>query len=1261
MMIKMLTILCIVQAFLTHNSYGQDEITLQLRWHHGGQFIGYYVAQEKGFYAEEKLDISFLEGGVGINHVDQVLQGHADFGIAGSELVIEYLKGTPVQSAAVIFQHSPYAIMVRDSSGINNPQQLAGKRMYMAIIPRTAEVQAMLINEGVNLETIKFVNPFQGPPDFTDLTIDAFSVYQTNEPFIFKQKNHQPKLIKPIDYGVDFYGDCLFSTKTLLKKDPELAERFIRASLKGWKYAFDNPDESIRIILESYNTNDRSEDHLRYELLTMRSLILPDHIPIGTQSVARWRRIAEIYSNLNMAPDVNDLNSYIYDPGRESIRGNIRIRNVFLLALSVMVSISILLYLWSRSLRSQVASRTQSLHEELASHKETKASLEEALSKYATLFHLFPYGITVSDSSGAIVETNEVAEQLLGIGKTDHEKRKIDGGEWTIIRPDGTEMPQEEWPSVAALLEKRTISGVEMGVRKPNGDVVWLAVAATPIPIENYGIVVTYNDITQVYLERQKLNKLVNDQSAILDNIHSLIFFKDTQNNIIHISQSVADLTGLPRHEIEGRHSRDIYPDMADQYWKDDLEVIKSKQSKIGIIEPLFDTRGDTRWLLTDKVPYIDSDGIVSGVIVMATDITDRITSEEHLKSSEAKLKAIFRNNPAGIVITTLKDGVIIDCNESIETITGYTKSELVGRKTAETNFWPKGLTQREEVVSQLRRDGSFRNLKIEFTTKQKEKRQGLFSAEVIRLEGQEHIITTMFDLTELQMVEQALLESKQKYQSMLENIGIGVALINQDMEIVELNKQMRNWFPAVDTALNPLCYQVLNHPPKDTICDCCPTCKTLQDGKIHESISETPGTDGIRNFRIVSSPIVNSKGEVTAAIELVEDITDQLKYEEQLRKAQRMESIGDLAGGIAHDFNNILSPIIGYSEMLIDELPQQSREWEDVNNILKAGKRGRDLVKQILSFSRQPGQEFIPTRIQHTLKEVLKLSRSTIPAYIELNKDIDPNCGLILGDPSQLHQVAMNLITNAYHAVEDSGGKINVKLSQAVLDEEKAKDIDIGPGFYAVLQVSDTGSGMSKELIGKIFDPYFTTKEQGKGTGLGLAVVHGIVKGHGGAIKVDSEIGKGTTFDIYLPLMEKPIACQTLVDRGAIERGNERILLVDDEEAIVTLELRMLERLGYKVTSRVSCIEALELFKEKSHSFDLVISDMAMPKMAGDILAKELKAIRPDIPIIICTGFSERIREDNMQKIGINGLLMKPVLKSDLAKVVRKVLDESK
>ncbi|NWH04643.1 cache domain-containing protein [Desulfobacter latus] len=400
--------------------------------------------------------------------------------------------------------------------------------------------------------------------------------------------------------------------------------------------------------------------------------------------------------------------------------------------------------------------------------------------------------------------------------------------------------------------------------------------------------------------------------------------------------------------------------------------------------------------------------------------------------------------------------------------------------------------------------------------------------------------------------------------------------------------------------------------------------------------------------------------GQRTGWVSIVRDLTERKKFESHMRQTQKIESIGNLAGGIAHDFNNILFPIVGMSELLLEDLPPESIEREKAQEIYKAGKRGSELVKQILAFSRQSDQKPIPTRIQKVLKEVSKLIRPTIPANIEITWDIQQDCGMVMADPTQLHQIAMNLITNAYHAVDPGNGKIDIRLKEKEFKTHSIEKKQIEPGRYAALSVSDNGCGIDSETLEMIFEPYFTTKAQGKGTGLGLAVVHGIVKEYGGEIFVTSKSDKGSSFEVCIPLMKSEYNLLTDDLQNVAPSGTERILVVDDEVPIAKLEGQMLKRLGYKVTISIGSQEALNSFKKSPDAFDLILTDMSMPNMTGDQLAYEIRKITPGMPIIICTGFSERINKERAEKIGVNGFLMKPIVKSDMAGMVRKVLDET-
>ncbi len=375
------------------------------------------------------------------------------------------------------------------------------------------------------------------------------------------------------------------------------------------------------------------------------------------------------------------------------------------------------------------------------------------------------------------------------------------------------------------------------------------------------------------------------------------------------------------------------------------------------------------------------------------------------------------------------------------------------------------------------------------------------------------------------------------------------------------------------------------------------------------------------------------------------------------LHHAQRMESIGMLAGGIAHDFNNILFPIMGYVEMLLEDAPAESWGRGALEKILDGTTRARELVKQILTFSRQTGEEVQPVRMQLILKEAMKLVRSTLPSTIAVRHRIDENCKAVMADPTQIHQVVMNLITNAYHAMQETGGELLIGLT-TVEPPAAAELSSLPPGRYACLTVSDTGPGIPADIRDRIFDPYYTTQPQDKGTGLGLSVVHGIVKSCGGGIHVHSQPGAGATFKVYLPLKETAPDAQAAPAHADIPGGTERLLIVDDESAVVSIVQAMLERLGYRITSCTDSGAALETFRQTPEAFDLVITDMTMPELTGPQLTRRLREIRPDVKVIICTGFSDLMNEEKAAALGIQGYILKPVIKGEIALKVREVLD---
>lgn len=420
----------------------------------------------------------------------------------------------------------------------------------------------------------------------------------------------------------------------------------------------------------------------------------------------------------------------------------------------------------------------------------------------------------------------------------------------------------------------------------------------------------------------------------------------------------------------------------------------------------------------------------------------------------------------------------------------------------------------------------------------------------------------------------------------------------------------------------------------------------------------------GAMDVRI--SPLRDEQGVVTHYVLVSRDVTREALLERQLRQAQKMGAIGALVGGIAHDFNNILGTVISCTEIAIDDTPEESPVREDLEHILKAGRRGKSLIRQILTFSRSSEQEFEPSPMEPIIREGLKLLRATLPASIEIRRQIGPGCHIVPADSVQVHQVLLNLCTNAAHAMQGKGGVLEVSLTRVDIDPRTATGSpDLRAGPHAKLTVRDTGHGMTPQVLERIFDPFFTTKQGGAGTGLGLPVVQGIVRKHKGALIVESEPGLGTAFHVFLPLVEAAGDLSEDAPLPTAPEGNGRILLVDDEEDLVYAGEKMLRRLGYEVLVSSSSLEALGLFRSQPESFDLVITDQNMPEMRGVELAREILDIRPGTPILLCTGFGpdtdEGVTLKQAHSIGIREVHMKPLERYEIAEAIRRVLNETK
>jgi two-component system, cell cycle sensor histidine kinase and response regulator CckA len=633
----------------------------------------------------------------------------------------------------------------------------------------------------------------------------------------------------------------------------------------------------------------------------------------------------------------------------------------------------------------------------------------------------------------------------------------------------------------------------------------------------------------------------------------------------------------------------------------------------------------------------------------------------EALQDSEKRYRRLFESAKDGILILDADTGKVVDVNPFLLELLGYSYDSLHGQYIWELGVF-KDIAASKDAFKTLQDHEYIRYDDLPLETLDGKPIAVEFVSNVY-LVDQDHakvIQCNIRDITARKRTERALGDSEAKTRSIMDNIEIGVALINPKMEILELNRRMREWFPAVDPGQRSICYHAFNDPPRETVCDNCPTQKTLRDGLVHEDTTQTPRAGGVRNYRIVSSPMFNSSGEVTAAIEMVEDITDRLSLESQLRQAQKMEAVGLLAGGVAHDYNNMLSVILGHAELALCEVDPALPLHADLEEILKAAKRSVDITRQLLAFARKQTIDPVVLDLSRTVESVLTMLRRLIGEDIELAWL--PGAGLhpIRMDPVQVDQILANLCVNARDAIAGVG-KITIETGKAVFDETYcAHNAGFVAGEYVMLAVSDDGCGMDKEVRERIFEPFFTTKGAGRGTGLGLSTVYGIVKQNSGFINVYSEPGKGTTFRVYLPpYLDQAVGSER--ERAAeipLSHG-ETVLVVEDEPAILNMGTLMLERLGYRVLAAGTPVEAIDLAEQYSHEIQLLITDVVMPEMNGRDLAGRLQSLCPSIKTLYMSGYTaDVIAHRGVLDEGVN-FIQKPFSMKDLAVKVREALSE--
>jgi len=683
---------------------------------------------------------------------------------------------------------------------------------------------------------------------------------------------------------------------------------------------------------------------------------------------------------------------------------------------------------------------------------------------------------------------------------------------------------------------------------------------------------------------------------------------------------------------------------------------------------------GSTVWSEVSARFLRDDNNQITSILCVLRDVSERKKLEDELLENKKKFQSLFHNAP-DMYFTVSPDGIIISVNQFGADCLGYSVDELVGSFVWKI-IYKDDLKKVQNQITQIF-DQKLQKSELEFRKIRKDG-STIWVHERVRLVMDENDLPVELwiicrDVSIQKKAETSLRKREARYRDLIDKFDdiIWVADLNLQTTYVSpsiekklgftpeerINQDIRKQVtPESYASITEILVQELNREKEEGI-DPNRTVRveveyyhkngsTLWAENIISGLRDKNGT--LMGIHGVSRDI-NSRKKVEMEKEQLED---------QLRHAQKMESIGTLAGGIAHDFNNILGAIMGNIDLAVMDVPEGNPAHYSLEQIRKAGIRATNIVKQLLTFTHNRSVKVQPIELIPVCNNAIKFLRSTIPTTIDIRTNFQATDDTTLADSTQIHQVLMNLCSNAAQAMVQTGGTVTIDIENITLDDTDATCPEMPKGKYIKLSVADTGPGIDEKIIDRVFDPYFTTKEVEKGKGMGLSVVHGIIKCCKGSISVDSHLGKGTTFNILLPLVYEKLK-QKAETVEEIPTGKERILFVDDEESLLIVGREVLERLGYTVETVLSPTEALQQFSSNPNYFDLIITDMTMPQMSGAALSKKIKEIRNNIPVILCTGYSDLIYEDNAEEMGLNAYIMKPIRIKEIAKTIRTVLDK--
>jgi len=825
------------------------------------------------------------------------------------------------------------------------------------------------------------------------------------------------------------------------------------------------------------------------------------------------------------------------------------------------------------------------------------------------------------------------------------------------IHPEDREYVDQEW--------KAGVEGKFYDIEHRlllDGEVKWVREKAD-FELDDNGKAIRAIGFTQDITERKQAGVALTHSHElmryIIEHNRSAIAVHDRNLNYVYVSQRYLDDYKVKEKDVIGKHHYDVFPDLP-QKWRDVHQKALVGELSSAEDDPYIREDGTVDWTRWECRPWYESDGSIGGIIIYTEVITERKQVEEKLRDSETRFRILTEQSPNMVFIN--QRGKVVYVNDRCLEMMGYSKDEFCSH---DFNFLsliaPESLKQAESSFKK-----HMENIEIspcEYTVIKKDGSmiETMINTKLIDYQGERAILGIVTDITEQKRIEKELRKSQERYYLSTKGGNVGVWDWNLNTGDMFISPNLKAMLGYDDSEIQNHIEDWGKHIYAQDVEAVMKQANACIDGEVEEYRVEhrmVHKDGGIRWF-LASGRVERGKdGQAIRFLGTDTDITKLKVLEETLRQAQKMESIGTLTGGIAHDFNNIMGIILGNTELALDDVPEWNPAHTNLEEIQTASLRAANIVRQLLSFTRITDQKLQPIEIAIVVKDSLTFLRSSIPTTIDIEQDIKITDEIILADPTQINQIIMNLCINASHAMEETGGTLKLIVEKVVLDDNLVKTYPgLNPGEHIKIMVSDTGPGIDPKIINRIFDPYFTTKEVGKGSGMGLSVVHGIVKNHNGTIDVENNPGKGTRFNILFPLAaEKPMAETETSEE--LPRGSETILFVDDEISIVKMAQRMFQHLGYKVETATTPQDALDRFLLNSDHFDLVITDMTMPQMTGVKLSEKLMEIRTDIPIIICTGHSALVDEEKAKELGLAAYVMKPINMREISQTIRKVLD---